>query len=166
MKRILQTTLVAAAGGGLLAAGGIAAAAPQNPPSGGAVIRVAPGESISAAVDEAAPGDTIQLEAGTYAEAVYAGDKPLTIRGAGQHRTLVVPPEEVTATPCWEGEQDVSAFCWQGPTGPVTVSDLTTQGHAGNGVIGIGMRGVTVKRHTGIEHGEYGLAFFGSNGIR
>jgi hypothetical protein len=46
----------------------------------GATVTVSPGDSIQTAVNAAAPGDTIHVEAGTYAETVVV-DKALTLVG-------------------------------------------------------------------------------------
>ncbi|RZI42907.1 nitrous oxide reductase family maturation protein NosD [Herbaspirillum sp. HC18] len=68
-----------------------------------AVLKVAPGESIAAAVRAAAPGDTIQVERGNYAERLVI-DKPLTlvglerptIRGGFQGDVIRVRASDVT----------------------------------------------------------------------
>ena len=48
--------------------------------AGAATLRVAAGESIQAAIDRAAPGDTIEIERARYVENLRI-DKPLTLRG-------------------------------------------------------------------------------------
>lgn len=45
-----------------------------------AVLQVQPGQSIAAAIQRAQPGDTVQIERGTYNEHLLI-DKPLTLRG-------------------------------------------------------------------------------------
>ncbi|WP_440990699.1 right-handed parallel beta-helix repeat-containing protein [Haloarchaeobius baliensis] len=54
------------------------------------------GDSIQAAVDAAAPGDVVQLAAGTYVEQVVL-DKPVTITGAGPGATVVRSPSSLSS---------------------------------------------------------------------
>ncbi|HYD95885.1 MAG TPA: nitrous oxide reductase family maturation protein NosD [Noviherbaspirillum sp.] len=51
--------------------------------AGAAVHRVAPGASIADAIRAAAPGDTVRIEHGDYAERLVI-DKPLTLEGIGR----------------------------------------------------------------------------------
>ena len=48
-----------------------------------AVLKVAAGESIAAAINAASPGDTVEVSRGEYAEHLVI-DKPLTLRGVGR----------------------------------------------------------------------------------
>ena len=75
-------------------AGGLAALVASlcaAPPAHAATVHtVNPGESIQQAVDAAAPGDTVQLTAGTYHESVLIARSDLTLRGVGE-RTVLMP---------------------------------------------------------------------------
>src|SRR5262249_48731600 len=56
-------------------------ALPPDRPPGPRPIAVAPGASIQAAVDQARPGDTIEVEPGTYRETVLVDVDHVTLRG-------------------------------------------------------------------------------------
>jgi nitrous oxidase accessory protein NosD len=75
-------------GSAALVAGSVAVAGAGTATA--ATSRVSPGESIQAAVDAAAPGDTVVVEAGTYEETVRI-EKDLALRGEGTP-TIRAPP--------------------------------------------------------------------------
>ncbi|ODU75327.1 MAG: copper ABC transporter substrate-binding protein [Rhodanobacter sp. 68-29] len=52
-------------------------------PAGAATLRVHPGERIDAAIAQAAPGDTVEIERGQYAGG-FRIDKPLSLVGVGR----------------------------------------------------------------------------------
>lgn len=125
---------------------------------------VGPGQSIQAAVNQAASGDTIQILAGTYAEAVCVVGKGLTVQGAGRDATIITRPAVLPTSDCWvpgapEGSpnEDVSALKFLNPNGPVVVTDLQTQGHPESGIVAWKARGFTVSRTKGVGHPRYGI---------
>jgi hypothetical protein len=141
---------------------------------------VHPGESIQAAVDQAQSGDTIQIEAGTYQEAVCIDGKGLTIEGAGRGEggTRIVWPDwntisdlpDVASTPCWEAQNsadpesdpdtlkdDVSGLFFLNPDGPVAVRRLATANHPAHGIAAWGADGFRVRKTMGYGHGRYGI---------
>ncbi|MGY1736148.1 right-handed parallel beta-helix repeat-containing protein [Geodermatophilus sp. SYSU D00684] len=158
-----------------------AAAADGGGSSGGADTWVVhPGESIQAAVDRAASGDTIRIEAGTWEEAVCVDGKGLTIVGAGRgdDGTRIVWPEwttpdqlpEVASTPCWEAQNaadpesdpatlrdDVSGLFFLDPDGPVRVGHLSTHDHPANGIAAWGADGFRVAKTRAHGHERYGI---------
>src|ERR1700740_3073768 len=93
---------------GLLVGGTIALGASPAFADGHHTWEVDPGVgTISAAVAAASPGDTLQLEEGTYYDSVLVGritpqgtalPKPLTIRGEGDS-TVIKPPAK-SDNPC------------------------------------------------------------------
>jgi hypothetical protein len=139
---------------------------------------VHPGESIQAAVDQAGSGDTIQIEAGTYEEAVCVDGKGLTVKGAGRDATKIVWPEwttladlpEPTSTACWEAQNeadpegdpdtladDVSGLFFLHPDGPVEVTAVSTWNHPANGIAAWGADGFKVHKTKGHGHDRYGI---------
>jgi parallel beta-helix repeat protein len=62
------------------------------------VLRVAPGQSIQAAVDEARPGDTIEVQPGSYKEQVLVDIDDVTLRGLrqGEGRAVLDGQGELT----------------------------------------------------------------------
>lgn len=152
----------------------VAGAAPSSATEGGKgrPVVVHPGQSIQAAVDQAAPGATIRIRAGEYHEAVCVDGKGLTIRGAGADKTIIKPPAEFAATACWDAPEEVSGIQFNYPVdahgarGSATVKDLQTQDHPSYGIGGLGVDGFTVERTKGVGHGLYGvIATAGSSRI-
>ena len=141
---------------------------------------VHPGESIQAAVDAARSGDTIEIEAGTYQEAVCVVGKGLRIVGAGRgdDGTRIVWPEwrtpdqlpDVASNPCWEAQNtgdpetdpatlrdDVSGIFFLEPDGPVRVSHLSTWNHPANGIAAWHADGFRVHKTAAHAHERYGI---------
>jgi hypothetical protein len=122
-------------------------------------ITVSPGESIQAAVDDAAPGTTIKLEKGTYHGTVVVQKDGIEIVGAGRKATKI----DATATPpaecviCFHGEPN-------DPIEDVHVSRLTVTG-AGNGVFFVMAKDISVKHVFAADNAEYGIVAFESNEI-
>jgi Right handed beta helix region len=146
---------------------------------GRADLYVEPGESIQAAADLAASGDTIRLAAGEFHEAVCIVGKGLTIIGAGRNMTTILPPATAPgANECWSlappptapgqpPEDGYSALHFEDPDRRVTVTRLSTEGHPGSGIVAHGATGFTVTNTSGTGHGLYGiLAAEGSTKIR
>jgi hypothetical protein len=171
--------LAAALAIGALPAGTAAAGGPST-------LVVHPGESIQAAVDRAASGDTIKIAAGTYQEAVCVVGKGLEIVGAGPNTTTITWPEwgqgaplpDVEPNPCWtahegtdaEGDpgtlaDDVSGIFFLDPDGPVSVSKLGTRNHPASGIVAWGADGFAVTATSGIGHERYGVLAAASTDI-
>jgi parallel beta-helix repeat protein len=85
-KALLLLSLAAVAG--LLLAG-------QPAHAKGSIVVPRDFPTIQAAVDAAAPGDTIKIESGTYTEEVVIG-KDLDLRGAGAGATIIKSPAALT----------------------------------------------------------------------
>lgn len=158
----LIVALVAVLGLMVATAGSASATGKQKPRTW----EVKPGHSIQKVADKAKSGDTIKLKRGVYYDAVCVVGKGLTIVGVGEGKTVVKPPKKFKANACWRVPAEVSGFAFLNPDRKVKVSKLTTAGHAGIGVIAFGAkRGIEVSHHTGLKHGEYGVAAFESTGV-
>jgi parallel beta-helix repeat protein len=108
---------------GILATAGLLAIA--APPSGAATVEVAPGGSIQAALDAAAPGAHVHVAPGRYSENLEI-TKPVTLDAEG---VILGPPASPRTTACTQG----SAFpgiCIHGQIdsngNPVTYLDRVT----------------------------------------
>jgi hypothetical protein len=125
--------------------------------------------TISAAVGAASPGDTIQLEPGTYWDSVFI-PITLTIRGAGEFKTVIKPPASPNSF-C-DGPGSVEGLCAAGafdskgnpitsrPVVGVTISDLRVTGFSDSGVFGFNTRGLHVSDVRADHNGGYGIARF------
>ncbi len=182
-RRALRALAVAGAGAMLVSAmPGVASAHGGGRGGGGKTWHVPPGQSIQAAVDRARSGDTIQLAAGTYSDAVCIQGEGLTIRGAGRDRTIIQAPDaEFDLEPgerCWteqqrtDGEDDettlrdnLSGLFFLNPDSRVIVKDLQTKDHPANGISAWGANGFTVTGTKGVGHDRYGILAADSRNI-
>lgn len=136
---------------------------------------VKPGESIQAAVDAAAPGTTIFVKRGTYAENVAITTDGITLKGRG---AKLVPPAESTTNACSPEQPATDGICATGkvdfpPDGPpnvtdpisdVTVRGFVVEGFKGSGIIFLGAENPVVKHTITKDNAEYGIARFVSSG--
>ncbi len=134
--------------------------------------------TISAAVAAAGPGDTLQLEKGTFYDSVFVGQldsqgnpmpKPLTIEGQGDY-TIIRPPAN-SSNPC-NSPGSIEGICVTGqldaqgnpvvsnPVHDVHISDLRTTGFSDSGVIGFNTAGLEVSNVRSDHNGGYGIARF------
>jgi parallel beta-helix repeat protein len=169
--KVMSAAVGVATVGALLVPGGAAY---------GAVVNVAAGQSIQAAVNAASPGDTIKVASGTFRESVEV-TKSLTILGAGQGSTIVQPPASAPAnhSPVCQDPSDPSpenGFCIHGtfdqnmnvvtPVANVRVSGFTVKNFSGTGIIFFGASSPQVDSNTVLNNGEYGTAAFVSTNDR
>jgi parallel beta-helix repeat protein len=170
---------------GLLVLLACAAALGLAPTAGaqGKVIKVEPGESIQAAIDEARPGDTIKVTRGVFHENVAITKNHITLRGAGsgKHGTVLKPPAEPVANICSfeddEGNLIVDGICIAGefdptsfePGDPVkgtTVKGFHVKRFAGFGIILLNAKRSTIE-HVQASHNEgYGISGFFLSGVK
>lgn len=94
-----------------------------------------PPASIQAAIDIAAPGDTIQLSAGTYIQKIQVISKSINIVGAGQNLTTIRSPGALTPLTQYFTYGTANFWCvvmidnQAAPTAQVVnISDLTVSG--------------------------------------
>jgi hypothetical protein len=159
--RVALVALVAAA----------AALALTVPAAADHVTVVKPGESIQAAIDAAAPGATIVVKRGTYAENLVITTDGITLKGKG---AKLVPPADPVANACSSGQPAVDGICATGvvdfpPDGPPTVTDpiedvtvkgFKVQGFAGIGIVFLGAEDWAAKDNRLKDNGAYGVAAF------
>jgi parallel beta-helix repeat protein len=148
--------------------------------AGAKTIEVSEGQSIQAAVNQAAPGDTILVKAGVYKENVVVTTSNLTIQG--QNAVLAVPdhPTPTTAVPCAVDKDHlvaVNGFCATGDVDldtatvnsyveGVTIRGFQVSGFPGSGIVAFGAKGAVFEQNRAVDNEEYGIAAFVSTGTQ
>ncbi|WTW98613.1 right-handed parallel beta-helix repeat-containing protein [Streptomycetaceae bacterium NBC_01309] len=141
----------------VLVAGTAEAAGPR---AGGtpAVRTVAPGESVQAAVDAAAPGDVVELSAGTYHGSVLIAKDGITLRGPRDGEAVISPAASAEEGVCATGGFGVCVFgTAQKPVVRVGVESLTVTGFRKTGVKGLHADGLSVTAVHARGNGEHGI---------
>jgi hypothetical protein len=128
---------------------------------------VAPGESIQAAVDAAAPGDRVVVKAGEYYESVTIHTNGLTLQADGR---VVLEPSHYGASQCYIPGLDTGICVFPADFDPgtgtftrvrnVTIAGFHVVGFQGNGVFGFGTENLTVSDVVATDNAAYGLATF------
>ncbi|MCB1949872.1 parallel beta-helix domain-containing protein, partial [Nitrosomonas sp.] len=121
----------------------------------GQIIPVKDGQSIQSAVNQAKPGDRIEVYPGTYKETVYVDKDNITISGKiieGNWHVL-------------EGEKKLNdAILYSGNN--FTVENLKITHYKGNGIMGQAGNNFIIRNNMIIDTGVYGIfPEFGKNGI-
>lgn len=129
---------------------------------------VHPGQSIQAAVNRADPGDTVLIMPGHYRQSVLVAKNNLRIRGsgAGVGGTVIEPaatPHGVCATELKSG------ICVFDPRHERTivrarVDNVLVRNFEGDGVVGVGTRGLIVNNVMALNNARYGVTRFDSTG--
>ena len=147
----------------------IAALTVGSPASARSATRVVhPGESIQAAVDASAPGDTVLVKAGEYYESVAIHTNGLTLKAQGE---VTLEPSHYGSSECYIPGHDVGIcvvpadFNPSSGTYTTRVSDITITGFhivgfQGDGVFGFGTLNLTVSQVVATDNAAYGIASF------
>jgi nitrous oxidase accessory protein NosD len=165
----VKTTFVAAALAGLTTM-------LMSGPAAADVIKVSPGGSIQAAMDQAAPGDTVKLAPGTYRESVQIKTDDITLKGSGTYETVIEPgTPSAPGTSICEGSDGICVADADVPdpnappvvnreVADVRVKGLTVRGFDFSGVFFFGTRDQRVNDVLAEDNHEYGIAAFNTTG--
>ncbi|GAA2087013.1 right-handed parallel beta-helix repeat-containing protein [Kitasatospora saccharophila] len=141
----------------------LAAAPAAAAPTGPTVYRVAPGSSVQAALDAAAPGDVVELAAGRYPGSVTLATDGVTLRGRGAATVLVPDPADRSSCAqagdgvCVTGSADERGVPVRTLSGAV-VESLTVAGFPRNGIGAAVTDRLTVRRVTVHDNGRQGIS--------
>jgi parallel beta-helix repeat protein len=153
----------------ILAAGVGAALLGVAAPAHAASHTVHPGESIQAAIDAAQPGDSIKVRAGTYHENLYVNKNNIELEGDGAGRTILLPPDQATPSPCVNEDGSIfGAVCVGFGDTPVEGFELegfTIEGFA-NGAFLVNTVKAEVENNVFANNEEYGAFYNESTGGR
>jgi nitrous oxidase accessory protein NosD len=134
---------------------------------------VGPGDSIQAAVDAAAPGDTIVVLRGTYRENVVIAKDGIRLLGFGAR---LEPPAAPEPNFCSEEDQPAAiGICVVGelnfetgevvdPVDDVVISGFKTRGFPDSGILAFGANNATFAHNVARDDDEYGITAFTSTG--
>jgi nitrous oxidase accessory protein NosD len=131
-------------------------------------IVVHPGDSIQAAVDQAKQGDTILVEAGTYAESVAVTKHRLKIVGRGAELVPGEPNPRCFEAPvgfCVLGKMDENGRVTK-RVRDVSIGGFTIRDFADSGILAVGARSASFRFNKTVHNEEYGIAAFDSTGTR
>jgi nitrous oxidase accessory protein NosD len=117
------------------------------------------GESIQAAVDRAAPGDTIDILAGTYSGGILITKDDLRISGAGEQTVITPAPDAAAvANACGVAGHGLCVTGVVGhPVAGVQIESLAVSGFAKSGIWGTYTDRMTVRYVTADANGENGI---------
>ncbi|MFC8723179.1 nitrous oxide reductase family maturation protein NosD [Kitasatospora sp. NPDC057198] len=141
----------------------LAAAPAAAAPTGPTVYRVPPGSSVQAALDAAAPGDVVELDAGRYPGSVTLATDGVTLRGRGAATVLVPEPADQSSCAragdgvCVTGSADERGVPVRTLSGTV-VESLTVAGFPRNGIGAAVTDRLTVRRVTVRDNGRQGIS--------
>ena len=155
---------------GLLAVVLVAAGFGLAPPAHAATIHVQEGESIQAAVDRARRGDVIVVHPGVYRESIQIRSHGITLRGAGSSRAGTVLRVPEGSPSCFGGSAGICILRGDSPDESPPVNDTHNsgfrfEGFEFSGFVSFNAHGLRVA-HTTSVGGEYGVAAFGSTGVK
>ncbi len=127
----------------------------ERPDFQGQTLVVNNGESIQKAINNAQPGDNIQVRPGVYKETVYIDKDNITLSG------VIIDGE----WPVMEGEHKLNdAILYSGNN--FTVENFVITHYKGNGVMGQAGNNFIIRNNMIIDTGVYGIfPEFGKNGI-
>ena len=164
-----------------IALGAAAMALGLAAPAGAATHHVAAGDSIQAAIDAAATGDTIVIASGRFHQNLTITKDGITLRGAGASETgtVISLTSPVTPSPCVDpsdpgsvngicvlGEVDFATGATGRPVDGVTIEDLIVEGFPAFGVFAFNASDLTVRDTIARSNSGYGISGFVLAGVR
>ena len=131
----------------------------QAAPDPTCTVHVAPGHSIQDAIDSAAIGATVCVDAGTYHENLVIAKDGITLKGEGPEKTILEPRAK-PAQVCLKIDIEPIGYESFGVNG-ICVADLDEEGDILRVVNDVRVTGFTVRNFPGV-----GIIFAGTNRSR